>query len=200
LGWREFSYSLLYYFPKLDRSNLKSNFDNFPWVYNEKKMTAWKKGKTGYPLIDAGMRQLYQTGYIHNRVRMVVASFLVKNLGIHWRKGEAWFWECLVDADLASNSAGWQWVAGSGADAAPFFRIFNPVTQSKKFDSSGDFIRHYVPELKNMPDKYIHAPFETPENVQREIGVIIGETYPEPIVDLSISRNAALSAYKKTKG
>jgi deoxyribodipyrimidine photo-lyase len=200
LGWREFSYYLLYHFPQLPTKNLQARFDLFPWATNtESKLKAWQQGKTGYPLVDAGMRELYSTGYMHNRVRMVVGSFLVKNLLIHWHKGEEWFWDCLVDADLASNSAGWQWIAGCGADAAPFFRIFNPLTQSEKFDKQGDYIRRYVPELVNMPDKYIHAPWLAPEEVLGLAGVEIAVNYPAPIVDIKESRECALAAFSVTK-
>jgi deoxyribodipyrimidine photo-lyase len=145
------------------------------------------------------MRELYTTGYMHNRVRMVVGSFLVKNLLIHWHSGEAWFWDCLVDADLASNSAGWQWIAGCGADAAPFFRIFNPITQSEKFDKQGSYIRRYVPELANMPEKYIHAPWLAPSEVLTAAGVDIGDNYPAPIMDIKESRERALAAFAVTK-
>ena len=145
------------------------------------------------------MRELYQTGYMHNRLRMVVGSFLVKNLLIDWRKGEKWFWDCLVDADLASNSAGWQWIAGCGADAAPYFRIFNPITQSEKFDSEGEYIRKYVPELSKLPSKYIHAPWQAPEEILKDNDVELGVTYPLPIVDIKESRQAALDAFSRTK-
>jgi len=188
IGWREFSYYLLHHFKKLDEENFQKKFDNFPWRYNEKLFSLWKKGKTGFPIIDAGMRQLWETGYIHNRVRMIVASFLVKNLQIHWHHGRDWFWECLVDADLASNSASWQWVAGSGADAAPYFRIFNPVLQSKKFDLNGEYIRKYIPELSQTETKYIHTPWEQ-KNVD----------YYEPIIDLYNSREEALKSYNQIK-
>ena len=200
LGWREFSYYLLYHFPQLPTKNLQARFDLFPWATDtESSLKAWQQGKTGYPLVDAGMRELYSTGYMHNRVRMVVGSFLVKNLLIHWHKGEEWFWDCLVDADLASNSAGWQWIAGCGADAAPFFRIFNPITQSEKFDKQGDYIRRYVPELGNMPDKYIHAPWLAPEEVLGLAGVEIAVNYPAPIIDIKESRECALAAFSVTK-
>ncbi|MDA8651858.1 DNA photolyase family protein [Porticoccaceae bacterium] len=200
LGWREFSYYLLYHFPKLPTDNLQARFDLFPWAENtDADLKAWQRGKTGYPLVDAGMRELYTTGYMHNRVRMVVGSFLVKNLLIHWHQGEAWFWDCLVDADLASNSAGWQWIAGCGADAAPFFRIFNPITQSEKFDKQGNYIRRYVPELATMPDKYIHAPWLAPAEVLASAGVDIGINYPAPIVDIKESRERALAAFAVTK-
>jgi deoxyribodipyrimidine photo-lyase len=197
LVWREFSYHLLYHFPHLVDTNLQKKFDNFKWLDNQDHLKSWQKGMTGYPIIDAGMRQLYETGYMHNRVRMIVGSFLVKNLLIHWKYGQEWFWDTLVDADIASNSASWQWVAGTGADAAPYFRIFNPVTQSKKFDPDGDYIRKYIPELKNIPNKYIHLPSELDDKSLIEYGVKLGSDYPYPIVDLSITRERALSAFKK---
>ena len=199
LGWREFSYYLLYHFPALPSTNLQNKFDSFPWLSDtEEHLCAWQQGQTGYPLVDAGMRELYTTGYMHNRVRMVVGSFLVKNLLIHWQHGHRWFWDCLVDADLASNSASWQWIAGCGADAAPFFRIFNPVTQSKKFDPDGDYIRQYVPELTNMPSKYIHEPWLAPQDILDSAGVILGSDYPYPVVDIKQSRERALAAFKQT--
>ena len=199
LGWREFSYSQLYYFHDLPNSNLQSKFDHFPWQDNSEHLKAWQRGQTGYPLVDAGMRELWQTGYMHNRVRMVVGSFLVKNLLIHWRQGAEWFWDCLVDADLASNSGSWQWVAGSGADAAPFFRIFNPVTQGEKYDPQGEYTRRFVPELSNLPDKFIHKPFAAPKEILEKAGVSLGGTYPLPIVDIKTSRERALTAYKSIK-
>jgi len=150
---------------------------------------------TGYPVVDAGMRELWQTGYMHNRVRMIVGSFLVKNLRLHWHHGEAWFWDCLVDADLANNSAGWQWIAGCGADAAPYFRIFNPITQGVKFDPDGHYIRRYLPELANLPDAYLCSPWEAPAEILAGAGVRLGETYPKPIVDVKASREAALAAF-----
>lgn len=196
LGWREFSYYLLYHFPELPRKNFQSKFDHFPWQHNMDHLKAWQHGQTGYPIVDAGMRELWETGYMHNRVRMIVASFLVKNLGIHWHHGEDWFWDCLVDADLASNSASWQWVAGSGADAAPYFRIFNPVLQGEKFDSDGDYTRRFVPELKHLPNKYLFKPWTAPAHILKASGVILGKTYPNPIINLEKSRDAALEAYK----
>ncbi|MBT5469488.1 MAG: deoxyribodipyrimidine photo-lyase [Nitrospina sp.] len=183
IGWREFSYHLLYHFKDLPTKNFKSKFDNFAWDNNQRNLEKWQKGITGFPLVDAGMRQLWQTGWMHNRVRMVVASFLTKNLLIDWRIGQEWFWDCLVDADLASNSASWQWVAGSGADAAPYFRIFNPITQSQRFDPKGDYIRKWVPEIAHLSDKEIHCPISRDE-------------YPEAMVDLKFSRNRALAIYK----
>jgi deoxyribodipyrimidine photo-lyase len=199
LGWREFSYSLLYYYPTLARDNLQKKFDQFPWRKSKKLLNSWQRGMTGYPIIDAGMRELWQTGFMHNRVRMIVASFLVKNCLIHWNEGEKWFWDCLLDADLASNSASWQWVAGCGADAAPFFRIFNPVTQGKKFDPKGEYTRNYIPELSALPDKYLYSPWEAPAEVLHEAGVKLGKTYPKPVVDLPLSRQRALEAYKAIK-
>jgi deoxyribodipyrimidine photo-lyase len=199
LGWREFSYYLLYHFPHLPRENLNSKFNEFPWRQDSRILKLWQKGKTGIPIVDAGMRELWQTGYMHNRVRMIVGSFLVKNLLLHWKHGEKWFWDCLVDADLASNSASWQWVAGCGADAAPYFRIFNPVTQGKKFDSEGEYTRKFVPELKNLPDKYLFEPWEAPDEVLKGAGIILGIDYPKPIVDLKESRIRALEAFSLLK-
>lgn len=196
LGWREFSNSLLYHFPDLPRKNLQTKFDAFPWSQDDKALTAWQTGQTGYPIVDAGMRELWQTGYMHNRVRMIVGSFLVKNLLLHWHHGEDWFWDTLLDADLANNSASWQWIAGCGADAAPFFRIFNPVTQGAKFDSDGAYVRRFVPELSKVPDKFLHNPWDAPDNVLEYAGVELGKTYPKPIVDLKQSRERALAAFK----
>lgn len=195
LGWREFSYNLLFHFPELPRENLQKKFDNFPWIDNEILFDKWKKGLTGYPIVDAGMRELWQTGYMHNRVRMIVGSFLVKNLLLHWHKGEEWFWDCLIDADLASNSASWQWVAGSGADAAPYFRIFNPILQGKRFDPDGSYIKKFIPELEQLPSKYLFSPWEAPIEVLSEANIELGSDYPEPIVDLIKSRDRALEAF-----
>jgi len=199
LGWREFSYSLLYHFPELPLKNLQRKFDAFPWLDNAKRLERWQQGMTGYPIIDAGMRELWQTGYMHNRVRMIVGSFLVKNLLLHWHHGRRWFWECLIDADLASNSASWQWIAGCGADAAPYFRVFNPITQGEKFDSSGAYTRRFVPELRALPDKYLYKPWQAPETVLDAAGVELGRTYPKPIVDVKASRERALDAFKTIK-
>ncbi len=199
LAWREFSYALLYHNPELPKNNLQAKFDRFPWRDDSDLLARWQRGQTGCPIVDAGMRELWQTGYIHNRVRMIVGSFLVKNLLLDWRDGAAWFWDCLVDADLANNSASWQWIAGCGADAAPFFRIFNPVTQGQKFDSQGEYTRHYVPELAKLPDKYLFCPWTAPKLVLQESGVILGESYPELIVDLKLSRERALDAFKTIK-
>ena len=199
LGWREFSYYLLYHFPDLPNKNFQEKFDIFPWQENEEFLALWQKGNTGYPIVDAGMRELWQTGYMHNRLRMIVGSFLVKNLLIDWRFGERWFWDCLVDADLASNSASWQWVAGSGADAAPYFRIFNPITQGLKFDPEGEYTKKYVPELRNLPNKYLFSPWEAPENILADSGIELGKNYPKPMVDLKLSRETALEAFATTK-
>ncbi len=196
LGWREFSYSLLYHFPTLPSENFQTKFNQFPWCDNETLLKAWQMGQTGYPIVDAGMRELWQTGYMHNRVRMIVGSFLVKNLLLHWRHGAAWFWNCLVDADLANNSASWQWVAGCGADAAPYFRIFNPMTQGEKFDPDGEYTRHYVPELKAVPDKYLFKPWLASSELLNNAGVVIGKDYPHPIVDIKESRLKALEVFR----
>ncbi|MEM7072117.1 MAG: deoxyribodipyrimidine photo-lyase, partial [Pseudomonadota bacterium] len=199
LGWREFSYHLLYFHPNLPEQNLQQGFDRFPWHDDAELLKRWQQGQTGIPIIDAGMRELQQSGFMHNRVRMIVASFLTKNLRIHWRYGADWFWDQLVDADLASNSASWQWVAGSGADAAPYFRIFNPVLQSMKFDGQGYYLRRWLPELAALPDKAIHAPWEQPDAVLRQAGITLGVNWPHPIADLGASREAALQAWQSLK-
>lgn len=199
LGWREFSYYLLYHFPKLPKEPFNERFSNFPWRKNAELLQAWQSGLTGYPVVDAGMRQLWHTGWMHNRVRMIVASFLTKDLLIPWQKGAEWFWQTLVDADLANNSASWQWVAGCGADAAPYFRIFNPALQSKKFDAAGDYIKRWVPELKNLPSKYLHAPWEVSSSLLSDYGVVLGKTYPFPIVDHAKARLEALAAFNTCK-
>lgn len=199
IGWRDFSYSLLYQAEDLAQVNWNDRFDDFPWVDDTKKLEAWQKGETGYPIVDAGMRQLWQTGWMHNRVRMIVGSFLVKHLLIHWREGEDWFWDTLVDADVANNPASWQWVAGSGADAAPYFRIFNPMTQGEKFDPEGDYVREWVPELKKLPNKHLHQPWEASKDELSRAGISLGDSYPKPIVDHKAARQAALDAYEQTK-
>ncbi|MDZ7601842.1 MAG: deoxyribodipyrimidine photo-lyase [Hoeflea sp.] len=199
VGWREFSWHLLANDPGLPDRNHNSRFDAFPWIRNENALQAWQKGLTGYPIVDAGMRELWRTGWMHNRVRMVVASFLTKHLMIDWREGEAWFWDTLVDADPASNAASWQWVAGSGADAAPYFRIFNPVLQGEKFDPDGAYVRENLPELAEMPSKYIHRPWEAPDSVLLAAGVRLGKNYPEPIIDHQAARQRALAAYQQIK-
>ena len=200
LGWREFSNYLLFHFPNLNEINFQRKFDDFPWKFNNELFSAWTKGETGYPIVDAGMRELWQTGYIHNRVRMIVASFLVKNLLIHWHYGRDWFWDCLVDADLANNSASWQWVAGSGADAAPYFRIFNPVIQGEKFDINGEYTRRFVPELSLLPNNYLFKPWEASKEILNRSSVELGKTYPFPIVDLRETREIALNSYNVIRG
>ena len=195
LAWREFSYYLLFHFPHIINENLQSKFDNFEWDNNLQNLERWKKGKTGYPIIDAGMRELWNTGYMHNRVRMIVGSFLVKNLLLHWKLGERWFWDCLVDSDLASNTASWQWVAGTGADAAPYFRIFNPVTQGIKFDPQGEYIKKHVPELKDLDIKYLYSPWEASTQELEKANIFLGQNYPNPIIDLKDSRNKALENF-----
>ena len=194
-----FNYSLLVEFPNLARDNWNSEFDRFDWSFDGALFRAWTTGRTGYPIVDAGMRQLWQEGYMHNRVRMITASFLIKDLMIDWRRGEEWFRDTLLDADLANNAANWQWVAGSGADASPFFRIFNPTLQGEKFDPDGDYVRRYVPELGSLAKRYIHRPFEAPEELLRKAGIRLGETYPRPVVDHAVARRRALAAYEATR-
>tara|TARA_B100001093_G_scaffold515017_1_gene590380 strand:+ start:77 stop:1495 length:1419 start_codon:yes stop_codon:yes gene_type:complete len=199
LGWREFSYSQLFHNPELPKKNLQSKFDAFPWNEDESLLTAWKKGKTGIPMVDAGMRELWQTGYMHNRVRMIVGSFLVKNLRLHWHHGERWFWDTLFDADLANNSASWQWIAGCGADAAPYFRIFNPIMQGQKFDPNGEYVRQYIPEIASLPNKFLFNPWEASDEVLKKASIKLGSTYPLPVVDLKQSRESALLAFQSLK-
>ncbi|MEO6829665.1 MAG: FAD-binding domain-containing protein, partial [Acidobacteriaceae bacterium] len=195
IAWREFAHHLLFHFPELPQEPLQTKFHNFPWRTDRRSMKAWTQGDTGYPLVDAGMRQLWHTGWVHNRVRMVVASFLVKHLLIPWQDGASWFWDTLVDADLANNSLGWQWVAGCGADAAPYFRIFNPVLQGEKFDPDGDYVRKWVPELARLSNAWIHKPWKAPVLLLAEAGVQLGKTYPMPIVDHETARKRALLAF-----
>jgi len=199
LGWREFSRHLLHDVPDIATRNLQLAFDAFPWRRDKDALQAWQRGRTGYPIVDAGMCQLWQTGTMHNRVRMVVASFLVKHLLLDWRDGEAWFWDTLVDADAGSNPANWQWVAGSGADAAPYFRIFNPILQGEKFDPDGDYVRRWVPELAHLPAKFIHKPWSATPIELASAGVRLGQTYPEPIVDHGQARQRALAVYAKIR-
>ena len=200
LGWREFAYHLLFHFPHTIEKPLNERFATFPWQSDYRSpLKAWQQGRTGFPIIDAGMRELWHTGWMHNRVRMLVASLLTKNLRIPWQQGERWFWDTLVDADLASNVLGWQWTAGCGADAAPYFRIFNPVTQGERHDPNGDYVRRWVPELTELPAKYIHKPWETPSPILDECGVRLGDTYPYPIIDLRQSRQQALAMYDSIK-
>jgi deoxyribodipyrimidine photo-lyase len=199
LGWREFSHSLINYFPEFLKGNFRKEFDKFPWAKNEKFLKAWKKGMTGYPIVDAGMRELYETGWMHNRIRMVVGSFLVKHLRINWTEGEKHFRNCLLDFNKANNVAQWQWVAGCGADAAPYFRIFNPILQGEKFDKEGIYVKKWVPELKNVPNKFIHKPWEMELKYQEAIKTIIGKDYPGPIVVHEKARAAALEAFQSLK-
>lgn len=193
--WREFAHHLLFHFPETPQKPLHKEFCEFPWQRNKRAFTAWTKGLTGYPMVDAGMRELWHTGWMHNRVRMIVASFLVKHLLIRWQDGAAWFWDTLVDADLANNTMGWQWTTGSGADAAPYFRIFNPVLQGERFDGDGDYIRRWVPELAALPNRWIHQPWKASEPVLKTAGVNLGTTYPRPIVDHDATRKRALEAF-----
>ncbi len=199
LGWREFSYHLLFHFPETPQRNLNARFDEFPWAaVDEHLLAAWQRGNTGIPIVDAGMRELWQTGWMHNRVRMVVASLLTKNLRYHWSHGARWFWDTLVDADLANNTQGWQWTAGTGADAAPYFRVFNPVLQGERFDPDGDYVRRYVPELARVPRKFIHQPWLLKPSEQAVCG-IVGTPYARPLIDLAETRDAALQAFQAIK-
>ncbi len=199
IGWREFSYVLLYHHPKLASESYNKDFRHMPWRAASGDLARWQEGRTGYPIVDAGMRQLWQTGWMHNRVRMIVSSFLTKHLLIRWQDGEAWFWDTLVDADPASNAASWQWVAGSGADASPYFRVFNPITQGQKFDPDGNYVRTFVPELAGMPAKHIHAPWEAPRSVSLSAGLQPGSIYLAPVVDHKPARQRALDAYEEMK-
>ncbi len=199
LGWREFSHHLLFHFPDTTTQPLDPKFARFPWSRNRRGLRAWQRGRTGVPLVDAGMRQLWHTGWMHNRVRMVVASFLTKNLRRHWLDGARWFWDTLVDADLANNTQGWQWTAGSGADAAPYFRVFNPVTQGERFDPDGDYVKRWVPELAKVPAKFVHAPW-TMRPIDLAACGLAGSVYEKPIVDLAKSREQALAAYAAIRG
>ncbi len=199
IAWREFAYHLLFHFPKTPREPLRPGFRSFPWHKNRESLKAWTRGKTGYPMVDAGMRELWRTGWMHNRVRMIVASFLVKHLLLRWQDGAAWFWDTLVDADLANNTLGWQWSAGCGADAAPYFRIFNPVIQGQKFDPDGSYIRRWVPELAYLPKRWIHMPWKAPAEILHEACVQLGKTYPLPIIDHEIARKRALAAFARIR-
>lgn len=197
LGWREFSYHLLHHNPSLASANYTPRFDAFPWRDDAADLAAWQRGMTGYPIVDAGMRQLWATGWMHNRVRMIVGSFLVKHLMIDWRRGEEWFWDTLVDADPASNAASWQWVAGTGADAAPYFRIFNPILQGEKFDPDGAYVRRWVPELSRLPSKLLHKPWTAPPAILAAAGISLGRNYPRPVVQHELARVRALAAFQR---
>jgi deoxyribodipyrimidine photo-lyase len=200
IGWREFAHHLLYHFPHTAQQPLDTRFEAFAWAEpGSAAHHAWQRGQTGIPIVDAGMRELWHTGWMHNRVRMIVASFLTKNLLTHWLEGARWFWDTLVDADLASNTMGWQWTAGSGADAAPYFRVFNPVLQGEKFDPEGAYTRRWVPELTGLPDKYLHKPWQAPRTVMDQVGIELGRSYPRPIVDLKESRARALERFARIK-
>jgi deoxyribodipyrimidine photo-lyase len=199
LGWREFSTQLVYHYEDFPDQSWKPEFRKFPWKADPTALNAWQRGMTGYPIVDAGMRELWTTGWMHNRVRMIVASLLVKHLLQDWRDGEAWFWDTLVDADIANNAAGWQWVAGSGADASPYFRIFNPMTQGENFDPKGKYVRKWVPEIARLPDSLIHRPFDAPREILQSAGVVLGQTYPRPIIDHTAGRQRALDALASLK-
>jgi deoxyribodipyrimidine photo-lyase len=199
LGWREFSHHLLHHFPHTDRGPIRPQFERLRWHKNPEALRAWQRGRTGYPIVDAGMRQLWTTGWMHNRVRMIAASFLVKDLLISWFEGAKWFWDTLVDADLAQNTLGWQWTAGCGADAAPFFRIFNPELQGEKFDPAGDYVRRWIPELRKVSARWIHKPHRAPVEVLEQAGVILGRSYPEPFVSHTTAREVALEAFARLK-
>jgi deoxyribodipyrimidine photo-lyase len=198
LIWRDFAAYLLWHKPRLPDAALRPEFDKLPWRRDPKALRAWQRGQTGVPIVDAGMRQLWQTGWMHNRVRMIAASFLVKHLLIDWREGAAWFWDTLVDADLAANSTNWQWVAGTGIDSQPFFRVFNPVTQGQKFDPDGAYVRAFVPEIAGLPDRFLHAPWSAPADLLDSAGFRLGRDYPHPLIDLAAGRQRALDTYKRT--
>ena len=199
LGWREFAHHLLFHFPQTPTEPLRADFKKFRWNDDAQALRAWQRGQTGYPIVDAGMRELWTTGWMHNRVRMIVGSFLVKDLLLPWQSGARWFWDTLVDADLANNTLGWQWVAGCGADAAPFFRIFNPVTQGEKFDPKGEYVRRWILEIAKLPDKWIHKPWQAPAEILSEAKLKLGKNYPEPIVSHAIAREVTLERYSKLK-
>lgn len=202
LGWREFAHHLLFHFPHTTDAPLDERFADFPWRARSdygQDLQAWQQGQTGIPIVDAGMRELWHSGWMHNRVRMIVASLLCKNLLIPWQEGARWFWDTLVDADLANNTLGWQWVAGSGADAAPYFRIFNPLLQGEKFDPQGEYVRRWVPEIAELPARHIHQPWNAPDDVLARAGIRLDHDYPRPIVDLKGSRQRALAAFEQIK-
>ena len=197
--WREFAFHLLYHFPHTTTEPLNQKFSAFPWKKSKSNLKKWQKGLTGYPIVDAGMRELWVTGWMHNRVRMIVASFLIKDLLIPWQEGAKWFWDTLVDADLANNTMGWQWTAGCGADAAPYFRIFNPVSQGEKFDKDGNYVRKWAPELSALPNQWIHKPWEAPDEILNEANIRLGKNYPKPIVNHADARKEALALYNQIK-
>lgn len=199
LGWREFGHHLLWHFPHTPEQPLRPEFARFPWRENRDWLAAWQRGRTGYPFVDAGLRELWHTGWMHNRVRMVVASFLVKDLLLSWQEGARWFWDTLVDADLANNTLGWQWSAGCGADAAPYFRVFNPSGQGEKFDPAGAYVRRWVPELAGLSNQWIHRPWEAPASELAKAGIVLGRNYPKPVVPHHIARATALEAFQRMK-
>ncbi|WP_284312150.1 cryptochrome/photolyase family protein [Labrys miyagiensis] len=200
LGWREFSYSLLYHAPALHRQNIQPSFDAMPWRRDKAALQAWQRGRTGYPVVDAAMRELWATGSMHNRARMIVGSFLVKHLLIDWREGESWFWNTLVDADPANNPASWQWVAGTGANAAPYFRILNPILQGEKFDPDGAYVKRWLPELAKLPGGVVHHPWTASAVELHDAGISLGDDYPHPIVDHDAARKRALATWKSMRG
>jgi deoxyribodipyrimidine photo-lyase len=199
LVWREFAHHLLFHFPHTPLDPLRSEFARFPWRQSEALLRAWQKGMTGYPIVDAGMRELWTTGWMHNRVRMIVASFLVKHLRLPWQEGAFWFWDTLLDADLANNTLGWQWSAGCGADAAPYFRIFNPVLQGEKFDAEGHYVQQWVPELRGLSKRWLHQPWNAPAGELARAGVELGRTYPRPVVEHAKAREEALAAFQSLR-
>jgi deoxyribodipyrimidine photo-lyase len=199
IGWREFACHILAGFPDSDGEPLRGEFRGFPWRQSPRDLSAWQQGRTGYPLVDAGMRELWTSGWMHNRVRMVVASFLTKHLLLHWMEGARWFWDTLVDADLANNAFGWQWTAGCGADAAPYYRIFNPVAQGERFDPSGEYVRRWLPQLARLPAQWIHKPWLAPAAILKDSGIRLGKDYPKPIIDHREARRRALAAYQSLR-
>ena len=199
IGWREFAHHLLYHFPHTPTEPLRANFKRFHWRKDATSLRAWQKGHTGYPIVDAGMHELWTTGWMHNRVRMIVASFLVKDLLLSWQEGARWFWNTLVDADLAQNTLGWQWITGCGADAAPYFRVFNPTSQGEKFDPQGGYVRRWCPELAKLPADWIHQPHKAPSEILRAAGVELDRNYSQPIINHAIAREVALEAYARIK-
>jgi deoxyribodipyrimidine photo-lyase len=199
VGWREFAHHLLHHFPHTPAEPLRAGFKMFRWRKDAAFLKAWQKGRTGYPIVDAGMRELWTTGWMHNRVRMIVASFLVKDLLLSWTEGARWFWDTLVDADLAQNTLGWQWTAGCGADAAPYFRVFNPASQGEKFDPRGDYVRRWCPELAKLADEWLHEPWHAPGETLAHAGVELGRDYPEPLVNHALAREIALEAFSRIK-
>jgi deoxyribodipyrimidine photo-lyase len=199
LVWRDFYHSILYHIPNVRQQSFRAEYDKISWNNDEAAFAAWNEGRTGYPVVDAAMRQLDQSGWMHNRARMIVASFLVKNLLIDWRWGERWFMQHLIDGDPAANYGGWQWTAGVGTDAAPYFRVFNPILQSQKFDPDGTYIRRWLPELAGVPQKFIHTPWTMPLEIQRQNGCLIGQDYPTPMVDHHLAKTQVIALYQQAR-